>query len=77
MKTIHDVSSYWGSLRGDARMLDNAAYIKERFLDKGLQGALGGEGFYRYPNPAYAAAGFLAVPPRSAVPDLVARVMPK
>jgi hypothetical protein len=36
---------------------------------------LGGEGFYRYPDPAYAAPGFLAVPDASSVPELVARVL--
>jgi 3-hydroxybutyryl-CoA dehydrogenase len=77
MKTIYDISSYWGALRGDAQMLENASYIRERFLDKGLQGMLGGEGFYRYPDPAYAAAGFLAVPAASSVPELVARAILK
>jgi len=58
-------------------MLANAAYVKERFLDNGLQGMMGGEGFYKYPNPAYAAPGFLAVPDASVVPEVVARVMLK
>jgi hypothetical protein len=38
---------------------------------------LGGEGFYKYPNPAYATPDFLAVPDASVVPALVDRVMPK
>lgn len=69
MKTAYDISTYWGSTRNDERMLRNAAYIKERFLDRGLQGMLGGEGFYKYPDPAYRAPDFLAVP----VVDLEAR----
>jgi len=77
MKTAYDVSQYWGTVRQDAQMLANAAYVKERFLDKGLQGMMGGEGFYKYPNPAYAAPGFLAVPDASVVPEVVARVMLK
>jgi 3-hydroxyacyl-CoA dehydrogenase len=77
MKTAYDVSQYWGTVNNDAQMLKNAAYVKERFLDKGLQGMLGGEGFYRYPNPAYAAHDFLAVPDASVVRTLVDRVMPK
>jgi len=76
MKTCYDVSQYWGTVNNDAQMLKNAAYVKERFLDKGLQGMLGGKGFYEYPNPAYAEPGFLAVPDASAVPGLVDRVMP-
>jgi 3-hydroxyacyl-CoA dehydrogenase len=77
MKTAYDVSQYWGTVRQDAQMLANAAYCKERFLDKGLQGMMGGEGFYRYPNPAYAAPDFLAVPDASVVPEFVARVILK
>ncbi len=77
MKTVYDVYSYWGTVRNDAQMLKNAAYVKERFLDKGLQGMMGGEGFYKYPNPAYSAADFLAVPSASSVPDLVARTILK
>ena len=75
MKTAYDVSSYWGALNNDAQMLKNAAYVKERFLDTGLQGLMGGEGFYKYPNPAYAAPDFLAVPDSSVVPGLVDRMM--
>jgi len=74
MKTAYDVSQYWGTVNNDAQMLKNAAYVKEHFLDKGLQGMLGGEGFYKYPNPAYAAPDFLAVPDASRVPDIVARI---
>jgi 3-hydroxybutyryl-CoA dehydrogenase len=74
-KTAYDVCSYWGAVNNDAQMLKNAAYLKERFLDKGLQGMLGGEGFYTYPNPSYAAPDFLSVPDASVVPALVDRVM--
>ncbi len=76
LKTAYDVSLYWGTVNQDAEKLKNAAYIKERFLDKGLQGMLGGEGFYKYPNPAYSAPDFLAVPNASVVPEFVNRVMP-
>ena len=77
MKTAYDVSQHWGTVNKDAQMLKNAAYVKERFLDRGLQGMLGGEGFYRYPNPAYAAPDFLAVPDAAVVPGLVERILPK
>lgn len=77
MKTAYDVSSYWGTLNDDVQMLKNAAYVKERFLDKGLQGLMGGEGFYKYPNPAYAAPDFLAVPDSSVVSSLVDRMLPR
>jgi 3-hydroxybutyryl-CoA dehydrogenase len=74
MKTAYDVCSYWGAVNNDAQMLKNAAYVKDRFLDKGLQGLLGGEGFYKYPDPAFAAPGFLDVPDASKVPGIVARI---
>ena len=77
MKTAYDVSQHWGTVNNDAQMLKNAAYVKERFLDRGLQGMLGGEGFYKYPNPAYAAPDFLAVPDAAVVPGLVERILPK
>ncbi len=73
MNTLFNSSSYWGKLNDDEQMLKNAAYIKENFLDKGLQGMMGGQGFYSYPNPAYAEPGFLDVPDASAVPELVRR----
>ncbi len=62
MKTAYDISQYWGAVRNDTQMLANAAYIKEHFLDKGLQGMMGGQGYYGYPNPVYADPAFLAVP---------------
>jgi hypothetical protein len=49
----------------------------ERFLDKGLQGMMGGEGFYKHPNPAYSASDFLTLPAVSPVPDFVSRILPK
>lgn len=70
MKTVYDVSMHWGTVTGNAQMLANAAYVKDRFLDHGLQGMLGGQGYYRYPNPAYAAPAFLAVPEAAAVPEI-------
>ncbi len=72
MKTAYDVLSYWGEENNDEQMRANAAYIKARFLDKGLLGLQTGQGYYQYPNPAYMAEGFLDVPELSAVTDIVA-----
>jgi 3-hydroxybutyryl-CoA dehydrogenase len=74
MMTVYDGSSYWGTVTKDAQLLTIATYVKERFLDRGLQGMLGGEGFHSYPDPAYAAPDFLAVPDASRVPAIVARL---
>ena len=37
----------------------NIAYLEEHFINKGLTGALCGQGFYSYPNPEYAEPDFL------------------
>ncbi len=70
-KTAHDIASYWGEAKDDDEMRSVAAYVKEQFLDKGLQGMMGGEGFYTYPNPAYQEPDFLDVPDASVVPEIV------
>ena len=62
METCFNILSYWGGVKKDEQMLANAAYIKENFLDKGLQGIQGGQGYYTYPNPAYQDEDFLDVP---------------
>ena len=66
-KTAFDILNYWSTIKKDAQMLANAEYFRKNFLDKGLQEMMGGQGFYSYPNPAYAQPGFLAVPDVSAV----------
>ncbi|RYF59098.1 MAG: 3-hydroxyacyl-CoA dehydrogenase [Comamonadaceae bacterium] len=71
MKTVHDVLTHWGRELKDAQMLANADYVKERFVDKGLLGVQTSEGYYTYPDPAYARPEFLAVPDISEVPHLV------
>lgn len=76
MKTFFDVLTYWGHEKKDQQMLDNADYIKTRFLDQGLLGAQTGEGYYKYPSPAYRQPDFLAVPDLSRVDDIVARIHP-
>ncbi len=37
----------------------SARYLDEHFIHKGLLGFASGEGFYRYPNPAFAEPGFI------------------
>ena len=73
MKTAFDILDHWGHQNGDKQMLANAEYIKTNFLDKGRMGTQTGHGYYRYPDPAFQAAEFLAVPDPSSVPDIVAR----
>jgi len=75
MKTAFDVLAYWGEENDDEQMRKNARYIKENFLDHGLLGLQTGQGYYTYPNPAFAAPGFLDVPDVSKVPELVGLVV--
>lgn len=77
MKTSYDVLTLWGKELDDAQMRANADYIKERFLDKGLLGVPTNEGYYTYPDPAYARPGFLDLPDITDVPDLVSLMSPR
>ena len=77
MKTVYDVLAHWGEQNGDAQMIANADYIKERFLDKGLLGVQTGKGYYAYPDPAYQRSGFLDAPDVSAVASMVSRMLPR
>ncbi|MCD2175761.1 3-hydroxyacyl-CoA dehydrogenase [Rhizobium sp. C4] len=43
----------------DPVQLRIAEYLKTNYIDKGKLGAASGEGFYHYPNPAYAQPDFL------------------
>jgi 3-hydroxyacyl-CoA dehydrogenase len=77
MQTAFNVIQYWGSRNNDEQMLRNAAFVKERFVDQGKLGLPTGQGYYRYPNPAYQDKEFLAIPDVSRVPELVALVKPR
>jgi len=44
---------------GNPQHQKNLDYIEEHFLNKGLTGALAGQGFYSYPNPEYEDPDFL------------------
>lgn len=76
MNTCFDILSYWGEVNKDDQMIANAQYIKEHFLDKGLQGMQGGQGYYSYPNPSYQAADFLDIPDLSRAKEIAAIAKP-
>ena len=59
MQTMYNIDKLWGEKLGDQSMLDRAEFIKKNFIDKGKMGAASGEGFYKYPNPAYLDPDFL------------------
>jgi 3-hydroxybutyryl-CoA dehydrogenase len=59
MQTMYNLDILWGEKLKDQTILNRAAYIKKNYIDKGKMGINSGEGFYKYPNPAYADPEFL------------------
>jgi 3-hydroxybutyryl-CoA dehydrogenase len=70
MPTVFNIFSHWGETNKDVQMIANAQYIKEHFLDKGLLGMQGGQGYFKYPNPTYQAPDFLDVPDASKAEEI-------
>ena len=56
---VHHVATLVGEATGNAQVLDDARYLDERFIQQGHLGVTTGEGFYSYPNPAFAEPGFI------------------
>lgn len=59
LETVYNVGIHLAEVTGDEQHKRNADYLKEHYLDKGKLGVKTGEGFYQYPNPAYAEPDFL------------------
>jgi 3-hydroxybutyryl-CoA dehydrogenase len=59
MQTIYDIEMLLGEKYSDKAMLARAEFFKINFIDKGKLGVKSGEGFYKYPDPAYRDPGFL------------------
>jgi 3-hydroxybutyryl-CoA dehydrogenase len=59
MQTIYDIEMLLGKKHNDQAMLTRAEFFKRNFLDKGKLGVKSGEGFYKYPDPAYRDPAFL------------------
>jgi 3-hydroxybutyryl-CoA dehydrogenase len=58
LDTVWHITDYWATRTGDAQLRRNATFLKE-YLDRGHVGVKSGEGFYRYPGPAYARPDFV------------------
>ena len=56
---VHHVATLVGEATGNAQVLDDARYLDERFIQQGHLGVATGEGFYSYPDPAFAEPGFI------------------
>lgn len=65
LTTIWHIVQYWGKETGDPQLQMNADFLKA-YLDKGHLGVKTMQGFYTYPNPAYASPEFLAAGPPQA-----------
>lgn len=58
LSTVYTITDYWAKKAGDPQSKANAEFLKG-YVDKGYLGFKTGEGFYKYPNPAYGEPGFL------------------
>jgi 3-hydroxybutyryl-CoA dehydrogenase len=58
LDTVWDITDYWARQTGDPQTRINADFVRG-YLDQGHLGVKSGQGFYRYPDPAYQAPGFL------------------
>jgi 3-hydroxybutyryl-CoA dehydrogenase len=56
--TAWHITDYWAEVTGDAQLRANAALLRS-YVDRGCAGVKSGEGFYRYPDPAYAGPSFV------------------
>ncbi len=58
--TVWKITHFWAEQSGRPEMKRNAAFLKEHFVDRGRLGVKTGEGFYSYPDPAFAREDFVA-----------------
>lgn len=58
LDTVWKITDYWANKLNDRQALTNAAFMKG-YVDAGKLGAKCGQGFYKYPDPAYASPLFL------------------
>jgi 3-hydroxybutyryl-CoA dehydrogenase len=56
---VHHVAKLIGESAANPQALEYARYVDEQFIKKGRFGVSSGQGFYSYPNPAYARPGFV------------------
>lgn len=57
--TAYNVNVIAAEKTQDALKIKTVKYLKEHFIDKNKLGVATGEGFYKYPNPAYKNPDFL------------------
>jgi 3-hydroxybutyryl-CoA dehydrogenase len=59
LPTLWLITHYWAKKTGDPQAQANADFLKQ-YVDKGHLGYKTNQGFYSYPNPAYADPNFLS-----------------
>lgn len=59
LTTLYNVNQMIAQKTNDPIKIKTVAYLKENFIDKNKLGVSTGEGFYKYPNPAYKNEDFL------------------
>jgi 3-hydroxybutyryl-CoA dehydrogenase len=58
LDTVWHITDFWSRQLDDRQLRANADLVK-RFVEGGRLGVKSGEGFYRYPDPAFARTGFV------------------
>ena len=58
LDTVYKITDYWAKKIDDPKRTGNAAYLKE-FVGKGYLGVKTGQGFYKYPSPAFLKPNFM------------------
>jgi 3-hydroxybutyryl-CoA dehydrogenase len=56
---VYHVARLIGETTPNTQALESARYLEEHFIRKGRLGVASGQGFYSYPNPAFARPGFI------------------
>ena len=56
---VYHVAKLLGETTPNTQALDSANFLDEHYIQKGHLGVASGQGFYRYPNPAFEQPGFI------------------
>lgn len=59
LNVVYHVAKLIGASGPNAQALEYARYLDEHFLREGRLGVASGQGFYGYPDPAFARPGFI------------------